>query len=297
MNAIKSAIVYRAEIPVDPTALHNHLTEEHFTPPLSTELVSSGFVAPSEGCSLVAEFPGGLAFRVRIDEKILPASVVKAEVQKVVDSIMRTQDRKPGKKERAEIKENVMIDLAQRALVRTTASITCFYHAETKTLIVPTTSKRIADVCTSLLVKAVGSVKTETLNISGVKHGLTTRLKQYLDDVGGDAFGDFSPCDEVALQDTQNRKVAVKMAYLPNARQALEEALCAGFSVTSMGFHYKGIDFRLTYDFRLRGIHMPETCESEETTWESETAAQVEAVVAIVSHLIELLSYQPEAAE
>lgn len=71
---IKAATVYVADIPIDADTLHNHLAEKPFTECLQMQTRSVGFVPPSEGCSLVAEFPGGIAFRVRIDEKIIPGS-------------------------------------------------------------------------------------------------------------------------------------------------------------------------------------------------------------------------------
>ena len=299
MKHIKAAIVYKAEIPTDNTVLHNPLAEKEFQPLQPLELVSRGFVPVDEtehGCLLAVAFPGGLAFRLRIDEKIIPASVVNAEVAKACDEIRAKAGRKPGKKERSEIKDGVLADLAQRALVRTTASITCYYHTESGYLIIPTTSKKIADACTSMLVHAVGSVKTQTINVSDVKHGLTTRLKQYLDDEECGAFGPFQPCDEAALADTMKRKVSVKMNYLPMAREGLTVALTQGFNVMSMGFHWNGVDFRLTEEFRLRGIEHPTHQDDGDVTWAAEAAIQTKAVADIVNELVELLSYKkPEA--
>jgi len=297
---IKAAIVYKAEIPTDTTILHNHLAEKEFQPPMPMELVSRGFVPVDEtehGCLLAVAFPGGLAFRLRIDEKILPASVVNAEVAKAIEIIRHNEGRKPGKKERYEIKDAVLAALAQRALVRTTASITCYYHTESGYLIIPTTSKKIADACTSMLIRAVGSVKTETIHVSDVKHGLTTRLKQYLDDEDCGAFGSFQPCDEAALADTMKRKISVKMNYLHMAREGLTVALTQGFNVTSMGFYWNGVDFRLTEEFRLRGIEHPSDPGAEDVTWASEAAIQTKAVADIVNELVELLSYKTPEAE
>ena len=48
---------------------------------------------------------------------------------------------------------------------------------------VNTTNKNIAGMAVAMLVKVVGSVKTETINISDIKNGLTTRLKNYINGV------------------------------------------------------------------------------------------------------------------
>lgn len=295
MKLIKSAIVYKAEIPASITTLHNHLSEQSFAPPMALQLRSVGFVPVNEesGCSLATSYPGGVAFRVRVDEKVIPSSIIKAEVDKIAESVLRETGRKPGKKHRAEIKDEVMVDLAQRALVRTVASVTCFYHNLSRFLIVATTSKKIANICISLLIKAVGSVKTETIHISEIKHGLTTRLNSW---VNGDldAFGAFSPADQAALADTEGRKLAVKMGSLQIAREGLSHAIQRGFTVTSLGFVHGEAEFRLTDDFRLKGLsHIDTTEEGDaEDLWASGAADQVATVVKIVNELVELLSYK-----
>lgn len=298
MKLIKAAITYKATIPTDTAALAAHLAEKPFTECMELELRSVGFVPPTdESTGLVQTFPGGLAFRVRIDEKIIPSATVKAEVEKQVAAIKASTGRKVGKKERAEIKDGVMIDLSRRALVKTKASITCFYEIASGYLIVPTASKGIADLCTSLLVQAVGSVKTETINVAEVKHGLTTRLQKWLDD-DDQAFGDFQPCDEVALA-AEGRKIGVKMSGLDQARAGLNEAMLKGFQVTSIGFHFGGMDFRLTSDFHLKGVTFTEhdLPEEEENLWVTEAAMQVKKVSTVINELSEMLSYKDAVQE
>lgn len=185
-----------------------------------------------------------------------------------------------------------MMDLARRALVKTTASVTCFYESATGYLIIATTSKAIADICVTLLIKACGSVKTETINVS-VKHGLTTRLKTWLENDEG--FGEFEPCDEVALV-TEGRTISVRMSSLQQAHSGLTEALAIGFDVRSIGFHYGSVDFRLTDSFQLKGIHFTtdEFINEDENWWSGEAAIAVAAVSKIITQLSEMFAYKPE---
>lgn len=78
MSLIKNAFIYKAEIPTDIQALNNHLTEKAFKELLDIDASSAGFVPPfGQGESLVGEFHGGLAFSVRVDEKIVPGAAIK----------------------------------------------------------------------------------------------------------------------------------------------------------------------------------------------------------------------------
>lgn len=285
---IKSATVYRAELP-SAEALAENLEASPFVELEPSHLRSVGFVDPSES-GLVTEFPGGLAFRVRIDEKVIPGSVVAKHVARETAKRADEYGRKPGKKERAEIKEEAFIVLAQTAFARTHA-ITCFYEQATGFLIVPTTSKRLTDTIVSALVQAVGSVKTETINVSNVKHGLTTRLKSWLADDDG-AFGPFAPCGEAALQQ-DSRKITVKMGELLAAKSALDEALAGGFTVNALGFTYKGdTEFRLTHDFRLKGIEFSHPPTDEDDLFVAEAAIEVRAVSEILTELCDMLAYE-----
>lgn len=293
MKLIKSAIVYKASIPSS-DLLEAHLKERAFAECMELQLRSIGFVPPNDE-GLVQDFPGGFAFRVRIDEKVIPAAAVKAEVQKQILAVRQQTGRKVGKSERAEIKQQVMTDLCSRALVTTKASVTCFYDTSREHLIVATSSKSTSDQCVSLLVDAVGSVKTETINVSEVKHGLTTRLTNWLSG-NEDAFADFQPAGNVTLA-AQDRKIVIKMLGLESARAGINEAVSRGSQVTSIGMSSRGVEFKLTSDFHFKSVHFVEheLPEEEESLWAADASAQVCKVSMLVEDLCSLLSYKEEA--
>lgn len=295
---IKSATVYKAEIPVDSTTLHNHLAERPFAELQPHELRTVGFVPIGDGCNLVETFAGGMAWRLRYDEKIIPAAAIAKECDKAIKLYQEQTGRKPNKAQRADIKADA-IDLLARSAFSRTAIITCFHHAETGFLIVPTTSKKLSDLAVSLLIQAVGAVKTETLHVASTKKGLTAKLKQWLDDQPDPsaAFGDFHPCNDVALAQ-EKRRITVKMTGLEAASQGLREALTKGFEVTSMGFtHDDKTDFRLTDDFKLKSLSYffsddDQQVDDESNVFGAEAALEVDAVVAVVTELLELLKYK-----
>lgn len=295
---IKSAITFKADFGMDASALHNALAARTFTECEPLSMRSVGFVPPSEGCRMVAEFQGGFAFRVRIDQKTIPGALVKREVDATVASIKKDHGRTVGKKERAEIKESVMVALAMQAFART-AILTCFYQEATGYLIVPSTSQKLADAIVTALIEAAGSVKTETIHVSDVKHGLTERLKRW--NAGDDdAFGVFQPCAEAALQQAE-RKITIKMGQLRAADTGIKEALEAQFQVNSLGFTHEGeTEFRLTKDFRLKGIEFAHTDkeDKDEPSFYAQATLEVDAVSAVLTDLIAMIGHgEAEEAE
>lgn len=287
---IKAAIVYVAELPAT-EHLEQHLQADQFTEMMSLQIRSVGFTAFESG-QYTSEFPGGVAFKVRIDEKIIPASAIQREVDRMVAETQRLTGRKPGKKERKELKEVALASLAPQAFPRT-AEITCFYERATQYLIVPTTSKKLSDIITSALVHAVASMKTTTINVSGIKKGLTARMTKWLDN-DSEAFGQFNPSGDAALA-YDKRRLTVKMGNLLTAKDGLQEALAKGFQVTSMGFNHidTGVEFRLTEAFHFKGLaFMHDPTQGDEDPFAAEAAIEVAEFSKVVAELCEMMGYQ-----
>lgn len=292
MKLIKNARVFKAVLP-SASALEKHLAEKPFTEPMLLEAGSIGFIE-RDGFGLVTPFHGGLAFAVRIDEKIVPVGAINTELNKRVKEIEQREGRKVGKKFRAELKDGVIADLRCKALVRT-AIITCFYDTKNNYLIVPTTSATIAGRIVSLLVHAVGSVKTETIHVSDVKQGLTTRMKAWLDG-DEDAFDDFDPQGQVSLA-VNGQSLTIKMASLANAREGLQKAFETGFEVKSIRlFDGEVASFVMSSDFVFSSIAFPAAPydDNVEDLWQHEAAAQVLSFSSIITKLCAMFAYKEE---
>lgn len=294
MSLIKSPTVVRSVIP---DGVHDEMVSRlynlRFREPASLDMFSIGFepVDPEMGGSLVAEFPGGMAWRIRMDQKILPSSVVAAEVDK--RSVARSAEvgRAIGKKERAEIKEDVLIELTPKALVRTTANVLCLHLAAENVIIMNTTSSKMVDACASALAAAIpGLGEMVIMNKSGMRRALGKKLLQILQDPDCGAFGEFQPCDEVVLADEEKRKITIKMSNLQIARDGIKEALTSGFTVRSMGLSHEGLDFRVTDDLQLRSLCFPIDPDAEENMWPAQVALEAQQVLRTLRELWDLFA-------
>lgn len=299
---IKSASVYKAELPTA-DALRTHLAEKPFTECQPNEIRSAGFMPVNED-DLVLEFPGGLAFAVRIDTKIIPTSAIQKETRRLTERFIEMEGRKPGKVDKLNLKDAAVLSLARTAFVKT-ALIRVFHHRDTGYLIVPTTSNKLCDQITSMLVQAVGSVKTETIHVSNVKHGLTTRLKNWLahesgEYSDGEGFGAFHPRCEVAMAQ-EKRKITIKMGGLEMAESAIKEAIAGAFEVTALGLTFDGqTEFSLTQDFKFKGIGFATTpdADDEDAYGLVATAAlEVRALADVITELCTMLAYKEDEAD
>lgn len=299
MKLIRAARVYRLNLPAAST-LTNHLAECVHREIFETSFSNVGFVAPANQTGLVLPFEGGYAFAVRYDEKIVPAAVVSAEAQKRIALVETEQDTRLAKKHRQDIRDQVFSELCRKALVRPTV-VTCFYREADRLLIVPTASRKMADIVTSLLVKVVGSIKATTIYVSSAKHGLTTRLARYLedDDLAFDGFGVGGTCK---LKLPESRSVTVKLGELYEGKDGLQESLVAGGCVTEIALSMSDVEFRLTDDFVIKGVEFTSEIEDDDfgghvSTWRHEAAIRTLQFAAVVDGLCQMLDYKEPVAE
>lgn len=303
LKLIPNAAVYHVQLP--PAAdLEKHLSNLPFVELESQQPHGSGFIAVEPSTNLVYEFKGGYAFALRYDQKILPGSVVKAELKKWIADFEDREGYKPGRKVIVEGREIVTARLTARALTKTKV-ITCMYDQERKYLYVPVLSSTLRGMVMSQLVRAVESVKTQTIHVSEAKGSLTLRL---INDVTGNdeqgmPFGDFEVGGKVVLVGPES-KITFDLSDGPTAAEnGIMEATGAGAQVTEIALYHNGVRFRLTHDFLLKGIKFIDGSIDYEQdsdpfyTFEQEAASQLLLVSSVVDALCTLFEYKPESDE
>jgi recombination associated protein RdgC len=119
----RNLLVYRLtqNIPFDVETLEAALAAKPARPCASQELSTYGFVAPfgkGEDAPLVHASQGFLLISTRKEERILPGSVVKDALKEKVDEIENEQMRKVYKKEREQLKDDIIQAFLPRAFIR-----------------------------------------------------------------------------------------------------------------------------------------------------------------------------------
>lgn len=104
---------------------------------------SHGFVAPIAG-SLICEVGPMRVMCLQSGAKILPASVVNQVASERAAKLAESQGFKVGRRQMREIKEQVVIDLLPRALVRLSRTL-LWIDTERKTISVDTSSESVAE--------------------------------------------------------------------------------------------------------------------------------------------------------
>ena len=118
---IKNAFVYRVRgaTELGSAALIEALSTNNFAPCAPTQEKSVGWVAPREtNGALVESIDSQWIAELAIETKSVPKSEIDKFVAAAVDRIEQETGRKPGKKERRELKEEALVSLLPNAFAK-----------------------------------------------------------------------------------------------------------------------------------------------------------------------------------
>jgi recombination associated protein RdgC len=146
-------------------ALEKQLAENKFTPCASTEVQHFGFVNAlgKHGTTLAHESTGNILLCARKEEKILPAPVIKDLVTERVEALELEHSRAATKKEREQIKEDVIFELLPRAFSRLTDTH-AYISPANNMIVVNTSSRGKAEDVLALLRKALGTLPVTSIS-------------------------------------------------------------------------------------------------------------------------------------
>lgn len=297
MKLIKNALIYRASLP-DAATLAEHLAEKPFIPVPESHAFSSGFVLHPTTDKLVSPFPVGFAFRLRRDFKPVSNSAVRLAVNEAA-AAKKAETGRDLSKEEVDTLHTEIFGEALKTTLPERAEVDAFYHIESRTLLLATTNKDVANALLFQLVEACGAVETSTIHVSNVKGGLTTRLTQYFVNDDREAFTGFSLGDSVVMKGERGR-ASFDLDNLDNARRGVVEALDGLMQAERLELcHADAVTFKLTKDFQLRGIffHADENEDEPDfdtlaELWEHTAGVHVLLLAAVVQSLCDLFGYQ-----
>ena len=136
------------------------LLQKHpFTPLSQIQESSFGWVPSFKDSELFCESVSGKLFiTAQIQEKLLPASVINDHLIEKLDEIEMAEGRRPAKKEREQLKEDIRVQLLPRAFHKT-KRMSAWIDARNGWLVVNASSDKSADDFTAQLREALGSLQ------------------------------------------------------------------------------------------------------------------------------------------
>ncbi|RRW59504.1 recombination-associated protein RdgC [Pseudomonas fulva] len=243
----KNLLPYRLTQPIDLSAvtLENALASKPARPCASQELSTYGFVAPvgkGEDAPLVHVSGEYLLIAARKEERILPGSVVTEAVKEKVEAIETEQMRKVYKKERDQIKDEVIQACLPRAFVRH-SMIFAAIAPRLGMILVNSASPARAEDLLSTLREVLGSlpVRPVSVKISPVA-SMTDWVRRQ------QAPADFYVLDECELRDTAEDGGIVRCKRQDLSGEEIQLHLSSGKVVTQLSLAWQQDKLRFVLD-------------------------------------------------
>jgi recombination associated protein RdgC len=237
----KNISLYRlpADFSFDRAQFAQALQKAELKPIGPLEPTRKGFVSPfgEQSDVLFNEASAGVLISLGGLDRVLPSTVVrKAVAEKANDVALRT-GRQPGKKQRQQITDEVLMDLMPRAFVKQSFQ-SAYIDLEAKLLIVDSASDKAAEAVIKQLREGLGSFVAEPVQ---TEEGVSAMLSAWLAE--GKCGAEFELGDECELKDPVDLGCAIKAKRHDLGVDEIKEHLRTGKKVTQLALVY---DHRLT---------------------------------------------------
>ncbi len=284
------------QLPDTAIPTHQQLTESldgaRLRPPGPLELSTQGFVSPYGRNSDVLTHGIGAHTLLTLgsESRLLPSQVVNDALAEKLDTLEAERGRRPGGKERARLKDEVLTDLMPRAFIKAGRTDAWLDHT-TGWLTIDTASKKSAEAVVHGLREALGSFPATPIAAQASARLILTAW------MTGDALpDDFSLGDECELRDPGDDGAIVRCRRQDLGADEIREHINAGKQVAQLAVVYDGrLMFVLGEDLTLRKLRFSDVVNEQLGDIGGEDAiAELDARFALMTAEVERLQKRLE---
>ncbi len=282
----KNVRAYRLTQPFDlsPEALGEQLEQRQFTPCTPSQALSMGWVPPvgDEEAALTHAADGRILLKLKREEKLLPATVVREQLEERVAVIEQEQARKVYRKERLNLKDEIVQDCLPRAFSRS-ASIYAYIDTRANWLFVDSASASRAEELLNLLRDCIGSFPVVLPQVNNAPLATMTHWLLHSNLPEGFELG--SDCE---LRELGEEGGVVRCRGVDLLSEEVETHLHAGKQVARMALHWdERLSLVLAEDLCLRRLKFAdELVKENEDIAEGDEAARLDADFALMADAV-----------
>jgi recombination associated protein RdgC len=282
----KNIRAYRLTKPFDlsPEKLGKNLAGRGFVPCARSQAVSAGWVPPLGGESeqLVHGAAGRLLLKMKREEKLLPSTVVREQLEEKIAAIEAAQGRKVYRKERLNLKDEIVQDCLPRAFSRS-SYIHAYIDIKANWIFVDSASASRAEELLNLLREGIGSFPVLLPQVNNAPTAVMTAwlLHRSLPD-------DFELGQECELREPGEEGGVVRCRGVDLLSEEVETHLHAGKQVARLALRWdERVSLLLAEDLCLRRLRFAdELMKENEDIPEADQAARLDADFALMADAI-----------
>ena len=249
----KNLLLYRlgADWSATLAQIEDALGAARFTECGLTQARSSGWVPPrgDEHGALIEAIAGQWLMQLMVEQKVVPASVVKRQVDALTVQVEKQTGRKPGKKQRNELKDQALLDLLPMAFTKRAAVKVWVAPAE-RLLVIDASSASRADEVLTALTQALPGLSASLINTAVSPAAC---MAEWL--VTGEAPAGFSIDRDCELKAADGEKPVVRYARHALDIAEIREHIAGGKQPTRLALTWQGrVSFMLTEGLQIKKI-------------------------------------------
>jgi recombination associated protein RdgC len=252
-------------------ALEEQLAAQAFQPCGKSEASRVGWVSPlgRDGELLHHRLGDCLMLCLRKEERLLPSAVVNEALQEKIDEIEEAQDRKVYRKEKLQLKDDVIATLMPRAFTRSRV-LFAYLDLKNQLLVVNSGSAAACEELISCLRDSLGSLP---LALPDVNHAPMAVMTQWLrDGTASDHFVIDQDCELVNPMEEGN---VVRARSQDLSADEIRAHLEAGKQVRKLGVVWNdAVALVINADLSLSRLRFEDRVLEEAQTSDPESAAQ-----------------------
>ncbi len=279
----KNALIYRftKAIPWPEEDLASALAEHSFVPCQANDTYRLGWVAPAPLISNDLVYGNGryLLLTLKKEEKILPSSVIKDEIEERAQEIEAKEQRKLRKKEKQELKEQVVAVLLPKAFTRSKL-VSAYIDLEEGLLVVDTSSGTRADEFTSFLRQTMGTlpIRFVALNEAPAVH-----FSNWVQT--DNSPSPFVMGDHCELRSGDGTDTVIRCKGTESLTDAISNHIEAGMQVTQLSLEWdEKISIVTADDFKIKRLkYLDRFQDKQGENSEEEAAARFETDFALMT--------------
>jgi recombination associated protein RdgC len=282
----KNIRAYRLTSPFDlsPEQLGEKLVQRGFQPCAKSQPMSAGWVPPlgEESSELVHAAGGRMLLKLKREEKLLPSTVVREQLDEKVSAIESEQGRKVYRKERLTLKDEIVQDCLPRAFSRSSA-VFAYIDVKANWIFVDAASAARGEELLNLLRECIGSFP---VMLPQVNNAPAATMTGWL--VHRNLPDDFALGEECELRDLGEEGGVVRCRGVDLLSEEVETHLHAGKQVARLSLAWdERLSLVLAEDLCLRRLKFAEELMKEnEDIPEADNAARLDADFALMSDAI-----------
>lgn len=238
---------------LSPTDLTKQLEPLAFEPCMPSFQSSIGWVSPieAEHAPLVRAINHSLMICLQIEEKVLPAAVIRQELKEKIKQIEKEQERRVYSKEKMALKDEITLNLLPRAFTKL-SQLHAYIDTKNKWLILNTTHAAKTEQFLSLFKKSVTD-QIQPLELNKLSPILTHWLKNQINP------GTFAIEKNGVLQDPNQQNRIIRCQQQDLFASGIQALIKDGCEVKQIAMNWQDrVKFIFADNFSLRSIQFQE---------------------------------------